>query len=68
VYIAAPTASSVNYVFTDAAGKVVRNGNWQLSAGANAFSLDVNNLPAGVYQLRAEGGDIAHSARVVVIK
>jgi uncharacterized protein YfaS (alpha-2-macroglobulin family) len=64
----APEAAAVSYVLTDASGKTVRNGNWQLSAGANTFSLDVNNLPAGVYQLRAEGGDIAHSARVVVIK
>ena len=68
VYIAAPTAVLVNYVFTDVAGKVVRNGNWQLSAGANTFSLDVNNLPAGVYQLRVEGGDITHSTRVIVIR
>jgi hypothetical protein len=68
VYIAAPTASSVNYVFTDAAGKVVRNGNWQLSAGANAFTLDVLELKGGVYHLRTEGGQINHSARVIVVK
>ena len=68
VAIMAPEAAAVSYVLTDASGKTVRNGNWKLNAGANTFSLDVNNLPAGVYQLRAEGGDIAHSARVVVIK
>ncbi len=68
VAIMAPEAAAVSYVLTDASGKTVRNGNWKLNAGANAFTLDVQELKGGVYHLRTEGGQINHSARVIVVK
>ena len=68
VAIMAPEAAAVSYVLTDASGKTVRNGNWKLNAGANAFTLDVLELKGGVYHLRTEGGQINHSARVIVVK
>jgi len=68
VAIMAPEAAAVSYVLTDASGKTVRNGNWKLNAGANAFTFDVQELKGGVYHLRTEGGQINHSARVIVVK
>ena len=58
--------STVNYSLMDVSGKVIRSGNWKLSAGVNTVSLDVMSLQGGVYILRVDDGKGIQSKKIMV--
>ena len=60
--------STVNYSLMDVSGKVIRSGNWKLSAGVNTVSLDVMSLQGGVYILRVDDGKGIQSKKIMVNK
>ena len=58
--------STVNYSLVDVSGKVIRSGNWKLSAGVNTVSLDVMSLQGGIYILRVDDGKGIQSKKIMV--
>lgn len=65
----AGTTAATNLVVYDATGRVVNSINGaNLKAGKNEVSINVNNLPAGMYIVRLQGDGAAASARFSVVK
>ncbi len=63
------TPAAINLVVCDATGRVVNTINGtNLKAGNNEVSINVNNLPAGMYIVRLQGEGAAASARFSVVK
>ena len=47
-------------------GQSVKQGNWQLSPGSNAFpSIDISNLAAGVYYLKINGSSLQQVIKLI---
>jgi endoglucanase len=63
------TPAATNLVVYDATGRVVNTINGtSLKTGKNEVSLNVSNLPAGMYIVRLQGEGAAASARFSVVK
>jgi hypothetical protein len=62
-------STATNLIVYDATGRVVNTINGtNLKAGKNEVSLNVSNLPAGMYIVRLQGEGAAASARFSVVK
>jgi hypothetical protein len=46
------TAGKLDYILTDAAGKLILNKQLSISAGKTKETIDVSNLPTGMYFLK----------------
>lgn len=53
--IFADKEDKLQWQLTDARGRVLRSSNALIIKGQNNISVDMNNLPAGMYQLQAKG-------------
>lgn len=66
VQLEVPQASPVEISFTDLAGRtVLATPVQQVDAGAQTISIDARQLPAGVYLLRVQAGNMVRVQRVV---
>jgi hypothetical protein len=62
------TASAVNFQMYNSAGKLVRNGNpGAMSFKGQNFSIDVSNLPSGLYILTINDGKSKISSKIQVV-
>lgn len=66
VQLEVPQAATVEISFTDLAGRtVLATPVQQVDAGAQTISIDARQLPAGVYLLRVQAGNMVRVQRVV---
>jgi hypothetical protein len=63
------TASAVNFQMYNSAGKLVRNGNpGAMTFKGQNFSIDVSNLPSGLYILTVNDGKSKTSSKIQIVK
>ena len=61
-----PENSQVNWTILNSSGQVILNGQLPLNAGRTRQSIDVSNLPSGVYWLQYQQNDTVEVKRIVV--
>jgi hypothetical protein len=64
VQVTSNNVSRLQMQLFDVNGKLIRTKEQALMQGANLVNLDLTNLPAGVYTLRAKWGDQLKSVRI----
>ncbi len=68
ITVNADANSAVTLVATDALGQVVLQRSVGLAKGANRVSVDVNDLPSGIYLLSLRMMNATHGCRLVITR
>lgn len=60
-----PDPASLQLSLSDLSGKICRMENYPASSAANALQWNIASLPAGVYLLRVQSGEVVMTRRVI---
>lgn len=66
--LTAPAATRVRITITDLAGKPAIQQSQQLAVGNNNLSLNISNLSAGSYIIKAESANVSNVAAGILVK
>jgi hypothetical protein len=67
VSLSLPAVSVVSLEVVDASGRMVRSFRGSFAAGDETVRMDVSDLPAGMYMVRAEAGGDVRTAKLIRI-
>lgn len=68
IKVSADVAQSATYTVTDATGRVVMYGNWDVTAGDSHFMLNLEGFASGTYMLAVKGASIDGQAKLLKVE